>query len=210
MTYITLDGYVDDLDHGHIENDARLMHIDAAPDDLEAALAAECNDFDAIRAVEGEVGDAWLQFHGRPKKKVILQAARDLGFVGDLKDLIIRWPGQNPGGPYTWVDPRADVYVFEYAPDEVDETMHEGLRELESKIAGQYGVRTRLCRDNYAGREGQPMLRIWDEGKPHLWDRLRQAGLFEKLSFAHEWENGTGRGHVYVYTPDDAEDVEAE
>ena len=207
MTYITLDGYVDDLDHGHIEEGAHLMKIDAAPEELESALAVECKSFDAMRAVEGEVGDAWLIFNGSPKKKVILESARDLGFKGDANGLSIRRPGQNPGGNFTWVDPVEDVYVFEYAADDDQPAppIPDGLTDLERRISAEWGLKTHTFRVDYAGRDWQPMIQIWEGGNPRIWDILRQQGLLDDLEFVQDCGGGSDRSCVYVYTPE-AED----
>lgn len=112
MYYIAHDADWDCI-RWNVNPNSMLLGFDSKADMEEWARdTVENGDWKFEGLEEADVGDCWLQFPGRPKrKKVILATANSLGFEGDVDGLIIRRPGQHPGGEFTWVEINDPMFV---------------------------------------------------------------------------------------------------
>lgn len=94
-----------------IEKNATIKSFDteqAALEYLKTAYPAEYWDLSDVKAVPGYFDDCWTKLYHRPTEDELDE------WMGPFnhQSVMVRSPGQHPGGRQWWVSPAADVLVL--------------------------------------------------------------------------------------------------
>lgn len=100
-----------DADQTDIQENAYIAVFDTR-EDAEEYLRSQVDPAEWSVEIEGgSFGDCWIKCHNEPVDRYSVDIAP---FA--FEDLIIRAPGQHPGGRQWWIEPRVEVLVAVLSP----------------------------------------------------------------------------------------------
>ena len=70
----------------------------------------EGSDYKVVGLIEGEIGDCWIKWRSDDISEIDLHNLHSDNYLS-RDEIVIRRPGQHPGGRELWIDPRPTVYV---------------------------------------------------------------------------------------------------